>query len=82
MYLLALGVVLLLTKYLDMWPGVTMQWWMVLAPFAGAAIWWTIADYTGYTKRQAMKRDIARTQARIDKNRRNIGTLGSGKRRK
>jgi small Trp-rich protein len=58
MWFVALGCILVLLK----WAGLTVvagwSWWIVLAPFALAAIWWIIADATGYTKaRQAERED-------------------------
>ena len=32
------------------------SWWLVLAPFALAALWWKVADAVGITQRQAMAR--------------------------
>lgn len=81
MYLLGLGLVLLAMKYLEIGPVAAWDWWVVLAPFALAVLWWTWADASGYTKRQAMKREDARRQARIDGNREALGTLSNKKRR-
>jgi len=77
-----LGIVLLAMKYLAIGPVAAWSWLWVLSPFGGAVIWWWWADSTGYTKRRAMEREEARKQARIDKNRENIGTVVPGKRRK
>jgi small Trp-rich protein len=77
MLLLGLGIVLLALKYLEIGAVATWSWWWVLSPFALAVVWWTWADMTGYTKRRAMDRDNARKQARIDKNRQQLG-LGTG----
>lgn len=82
MYLLMLGVVLLVMKYLEIGPVVGWDWWVVLAPFGLATAWWAWADSSGYTKRKAMEVEDARRQARIDKNRDAIGTLNSKKRRR
>ena len=78
MYLLGLGIVLLALKYLEIGPVATWEWWWVLAPFGLAAAWWAWADYSGYTKKAAVKKENERRQARIDKNRE---TLGIRKRR-
>ena len=69
MFFLALGIVLLLCKVLEVGPLATWSWWLVLAPFALAALWWTLADRFGYTARKASERDEARKHARIDKQR-------------
>ncbi|WP_294768737.1 TIGR04438 family Trp-rich protein [uncultured Rhodoferax sp.] len=81
MYFLGLGLVLLLLKYMEIGPVATLAWWWVLSPFGLAVLWWWWADSSGYTKRKAMEKEDARKQARIDKNRQAIGTLGSKKRR-
>jgi small Trp-rich protein len=73
MYFLGLGVVLLAMKYLEMGPVAAWPWWWVLSPFALAVVWWTWADWSGYTKRKAVEKENARKQARIDKNKEAIG---------
>ncbi len=74
MYLLGLGIVFLLMKYLEVEPVAAWSWWIVLAPFGLAVIWWAWADASGYTRRKAMEREDKRRQDRIDKQRQNIGT--------
>ncbi len=81
MYAVGLGVILLLMKYLDIDPVVGWSWWVVLAPFGVAVAWWAWADSSGWTKKQAMKRETDRRQARIDKNKEAIGTLSRKKRK-
>lgn len=78
MYLLILGIILLAMKYLEVGPVAMWSWWLVLSPFALAALWWSWADYSGYTKRKAVERENARKQARLDKQRAQLG-LGTGK---
>ena len=78
MYLLGLGIVLLAMKYLEIGPVAMWSWWVVLAPFALAALWWTWADYSGYTKRKAIDRENERKKSRLDKQRENLG-LGTRK---
>ena len=73
MYLLGLGIVLLLMKYLEIGAPAQWDWWVVLSPFALAAAWWAWADWSGYTKRKAVERENARKQARIDKSREQLG---------
>ena len=77
MLLLGLGIVLLLMKYLEFGAVAMWSWWVVLSPFAGAVAWWTWADWSGYTKRKAVERENARKQARIDRQRSNMGLPGS-----
>jgi small Trp-rich protein len=74
MYFLGLGLLLLIMKYVEMDPVAAWSWWWILTPFALAVVWWAWADSSGYTKRKAMERELARKQARIDKNREAIGT--------
>ena len=81
MYLLGLGLVLLVLKYLEIGPVAAWAWWIVLAPFGLAILWWTWADASGYTKKKAMERENARRQARIDGNREALGTLSNKRRR-
>jgi small Trp-rich protein len=81
MYFLGLGVILLVLKYLEIGPVAVWEWWLVLAPFGLATIWWIWADSSGYTKKKAMEVEQARIKARIDRNRDAIGTLNSKKRR-
>ena len=76
MYLLGLGILLLLMKYLEVDPVAAWSWWVVLAPFVGAVAWWAWADASGYTRRKAMERMDAKKKARIDKQRENLGIQG------
>jgi small Trp-rich protein len=64
MYLLGLGLVLLLLKYIEWGPVALWSWWWVLTPFALAVAWWAWADATGYTKRKAMEADDKRRDER------------------
>ncbi|MDP3836397.1 MAG: TIGR04438 family Trp-rich protein [Hydrogenophaga sp.] len=73
MYLLILGVILMLMKYLEVGFAVNLSWWWVLSPFALAVAWWAWADATGYTRRKAMEKMDQRKQDRIDKQRENLG---------
>ncbi|MEY4882900.1 MAG: hypothetical protein RIS34_754 [Pseudomonadota bacterium] len=81
MYLLGLGLVFLAMKYLEIGPVAVWDWWVVLAPFGLAVVWWAWADSSGYTKRKAMEIEDARRKARVDKNKEAIGTLRKGRRR-
>jgi small Trp-rich protein len=82
MYLVGLGLVLLILKYMEIGPVAVWDWWVVFSPFALAIAWWAWADSTGYTKRKAMESEDAKRQARIDRNRDAMGTLSSKKRRR
>ena len=81
MYFVGLGLVLLVMKYLEIGPVATLSWLWVLSPFALAVAWWAWADSSGYTKRRAMERELARKNERINKNRENIGTLRKSRKR-
>ena len=80
MYLLVLGVALLTLKYLEFGPVALWSWWLVLAPFALAVVWWTWADWSGYTKKKAIQRENERKQARIDKSKEALGLKTPGRR--
>ena len=73
MYLLGLGIVLLLMKYLEYGPVAGWSWWIVLAPFALAAAWWAWADFSGFTKRKAMEKMDQKKRDRLDKQREKLG---------
>jgi small Trp-rich protein len=73
MYFLVLGVVLLLMKYLEFGAVAQWSWWVVLAPFGLAVVWWAWADATGYTKRKAMEKMDKRKADRLAKNREALG---------
>lgn len=80
MLFLVLGIVLLAMKYLEIDPVAAWGWTYVLAPFGLAVVWWAWADWSGYTKRKVVQRENAKKQARIDKQRENIGLAPKGKR--
>ena len=73
MYLVGLGVISLVSKYLEIGPMASLSWWWVLSPFAAAVAWWAWAEASGYTKKKAMEREEARKQARIQKSRASLG---------
>ncbi len=82
MYLLGLGLILLVMKFMDIAPVAAWSWLWVLAPFGLAIAWWSWADASGYTKRRAMERENERKQARIDANRELTGALPKSRKRK
>ena len=73
MYFLGLGVALLLLKYMEIGAVAQWDWWVVLAPFGLAVVWWAWADASGYTKRKAMEKMDKRKADRLAKNRDNMG---------
>ena len=73
-----LGIVLLALKLAEFGPVAAWSWWVVLAPFALAAVWWTFSDSIGLTQRRAMD-NMERTKA--ERRNRNLEALGMGPRR-
>ncbi len=67
MYFVALGVVLLLLKVLDIASVGSWSWWSVLWPFGAAVAWWAYADKSGLTKRREMQKMDDRRAARRKK---------------
>jgi small Trp-rich protein len=60
MYALVLGLILVLAKVTDFGPFGSWSWWIILAPFVAAVIWWQFSDAMGITK----SREIARLEDR------------------
>ena len=75
MYLVLIGLVGLVLKYLEIGPVATLSWWVLLIPFALAVAWWAWADSTGYTKKKEMSKMDLRKQERIEKQRAAMGML-------
>ncbi len=75
MFFLFIGVIGILLKYLEIGPVATLDWWIVLIPFALAVVWWWWADSSGYTKKKEMEKMDKRRQERIDKQRDAMGML-------
>lgn len=73
MYLLGIGIVLLLLKWQAFGPVASWSWWIVLAPFGLAVLWWTWADRSGYSKRKAAAREDARKASRLQRQRDQLG---------
>ena len=73
MYLIVLGVLLLVMKIAEFGPVGEWSWYLVLAPFAAAVVWWTWADKSGWTRRREMnKMEEKKRQRRIE----NLDKLG------
>jgi small Trp-rich protein len=77
MLFLLLGLLGVGLKYIEVGMVAGWSWWIVLSPFAMAVAWWAWADSSGYTKRKVIEREEARKQARIDRQRSNMGLPGS-----
>ena len=73
MWFVGLGCLLVLLKWADLTAVVGWSWWIVLAPFAAAAIWWIIADATGYTKARESEREDRRVAERRERHLENMG---------
>ncbi len=69
MYFLGIGIILVILKLLAVGPVENWSWFIVLAPFALAALWWWWADVSGYTKRKEMEKMEAIKQERLQKQR-------------
>jgi small Trp-rich protein len=77
MYLVILGALLLLMKATDFGPVASWSWWIVLAPFVGAIIWWSWADSSGWTQRREMDKI---DQKKADRRRQALDNLGMDER--
>jgi small Trp-rich protein len=77
MLFLVLGLAGVALKYFEIGMVAEWSWWIVLSPFALATAWWAWADWSGYTKRKVVEREEKRKQARIDRQRSNMGLPGS-----
>ena len=53
MLMVIVGTLLLIAKIADFGPFGGWSWWVVLAPFAIAVVWWQFADGSGLTRRRA-----------------------------
>lgn len=73
MYLLAVGIALLLMRYLEIGFMAGVSWWWVAVPFSLTVAWWTWADTTGYTKRKEVEKMDRKKKERIDKQRAALG---------
>jgi small Trp-rich protein len=81
MYLLLLGLLLLLLKYLQIGPVAGLGWGWVLSPFALAVLWWWWADRSGHVQRQQARKMDERKARRLDKGRKRLGLPPLDKRR-
>lgn len=77
MYMVILGTLLLVLKIFDLGPTANLPWWVVLAPFGLALVWWAWADSSGWTKRREIeKMEDKRRQRRAN----NLESLGLNER--
>ncbi|MFC7459872.1 TIGR04438 family Trp-rich protein [Hydrogenophaga defluvii] len=75
MWFLALGLLLMLLKWLEFGPVAEWAWWQTMVPLGLAIVWWTWADFSGYTKRKRMEKDAKRHDDRIQRLRKNLGQI-------
>jgi small Trp-rich protein len=81
MWLVVLGTILSLLKLADV-ALVQTSWIWVLSPYAVAAVWWLIADLSGFTKRQAMRKMDDKKEARRRKALESLGITSHSSRTK
>jgi small Trp-rich protein len=67
MYALVLGLILVLAKVTDFGPFGSWSWWIILAPFVAAVIWWQFSDAMGITKSREIERLEDRKRQRREK---------------
>ena len=81
MYLLAVGLVLLALKFFEVGSFAELAWWWVILPFALTALWWSWADWSGYTKRKQVQAENERVASRIKRHRNKLGASGKAAKR-
>ena len=79
MPLVIVGVLLLTAKMAEFGPFATWSWWIILAPFGLAVLWWEFADSSGWTKRREMDKMEAR---KVNRRQRMMESLGLGTKRR
>ncbi len=77
MPLALIGALLLLCKMAEWGPVATWSWWIVLAPFGLAVVWWQFSDATGLTQRKAIDKMERR---KADRRNRALASLGLDRR--
>jgi small Trp-rich protein len=73
MFFIVVGVLLIAAKLGDFGPVASWSWWIVLSPFAAAALWWAFADSTGITKRREMDK---LEEKKVERRRKAMEALG------
>ena len=81
MYLLVFSLLLLLMKWQQIGPVAEWPWKWIAVPFVLTLLWWEWADWSGYTKRRAMKEEERRAQERRQKQRDSIARGTQARRR-
>lgn len=80
MYFVGIGLAMLLMRMMDIAPVAHWPWYVVLAPFGMAVVWWTWADSSGYTQRKAAQREEERRRERIERQKESLGMLNNKRR--
>ncbi len=73
MAFLLLGLALLGMKVAAFGPVAAWSWWIVLAPFGLAVLWWAFADSSGLTQRRAIEKMEKR---KVERRQRDMEALG------
>ena len=73
MPLVLIGALLLLCKLFEVGPVGDWSWWIILAPFGAAVLWWEFSDSTGLTQRKAIDKMEQRKAERREKAMVNLG---------
>jgi small Trp-rich protein len=73
MWFLVLGILLIALKLAEIGIVAAWSWWVVLAPFAAAFLWWMYADASGLTKKREMDKLEER---KLERRRKNLDALG------
>ncbi len=76
MWFVGLGILLIAMKLGDVSVVAEWNWWMVLAPFGVAVLWWIYADSSGLTKRREMEK---LENKKLERRRKNMAALGTGR---
>lgn len=80
MIFLLIGIIFLGMKFLEIAPIATQSWWLVMAPFALAVVWWQFVDASGLTKKREIEKEQRKKKERLEKSRSALG-LDARKRR-
>lgn len=72
LFLLA-GIALLALKMLEIDPVASWSWFIVLAPFGLAVLWWNFSDSSGLTRRRAMDKMDQKKKARRERDLEKLG---------
>lgn len=73
MAFLILGILLLAMKMAELGSVAVWPWWIVLAPFGLAVLWWVFSDSIGLTQRRAMRQ---MEEKKLERRNRNLEALG------